>query len=199
MSEIHLKQLAQRFLVHRELDAEFILQTRYLITEVDDLSSLQLQQFLAYLNVNYSLNYNFSPETYRYWHVSPAFRVDPEDPRRVTVRVSALNGNGVYSGYRDFTYNRMDVGEYLSTLGELSITDAYVADDLRTTIQQLIGIDFDSTGVVLDSTVVDGVTEYTIEVTNENNLLWYGRGTVRVKDIPGIDTVIRVTGIILAD
>ncbi len=93
------------------LDGIAILSLVRITTKPTDLTKLK---FLNKLSQLYSLKYSFNSSNIKYWNISPLYFADPEDKKKTTIRLSALNGNGTYSGYKDFTYNRINLADYMS-------------------------------------------------------------------------------------
>ena len=143
-----------------------------------------------------NLGYSFTPSTLKYWHLSPLKIVDPENKKVTRVRISALNGNGKYSGFRDFTYNRVDLADYCKSLSLHSISDAYLSSDDSETIYNLLGLRFSTGEVDISVTEVDGVTTYTVTVVDENSLLWYGTGQIVVANLPHVSKFIKTNSLV---
>lgn len=199
MGEINLKQVAQRYLVHEMNSANFIVNHRYLVQEVIDNSDVTKLIFLEQLNKHLNLGYSFTPSTLKYWHLSPLKIVDPENKKVTRVRISALNGNGKYSGFRDFTYNRIDLADYCKSLTLHSISDAYLSSDDSETIYNLLGLRFSTGEVDITVTELEGVTTYTVTVVDENSLLWYGTGQIVVTNLPHVSKFIKTNSLVFFD
>lgn len=199
MGEINLKQVDQRYLVHEMNSANFIVNHRYLVQEVIDNSDVTKLIFLEQLNTHLNLGYSFAPSNLKYWHLSPLKIVDPENKKVTRVRISALNGNGKYSGFRDFTYNRVDLADYCKSLTLHSISDAYLSSDDSETIYNLLGLRFSTGEVDISVTELEGVTTYTVTVVDENSLLWYGTGQIVVANLPHVSKFIKTNSLVLFD
>ncbi len=157
-------------------------------------------RFLNYLNVLYNLDYVFTEENHIYWNISPVYLEDPSNKKRSVVRLTALNGNGKYTGYRDFIYSRIDLADYLATLGPVThMTERYRGQSPIEAVKNLIAQEFSEGEVDIQESTVDEVTTFTITVVDDNSPLWYGSGSVSITDIPEISKVVPVHSIVLMD
>lgn len=199
MSEVELRSVGHRYLVHDINDAEVIIQQRYLVQETLDISDVSKLRLLRYLNDLYQLDYVFTPSNLKFWNFSPLYIEDPENPKRTVVRLTALNGNGKYTGYRDFVYNRINLTDYCRLVEKQFITDRYQDQEDLDTIYNLLGQEIGSTDVDITVSTDGDVTIYRIEAVDPNSLLWYGVGEVRVSDIPDISTVIPINSFTMSD
>lgn len=157
-------------------------------------------RFLNYLNELYNLDYIFNEENHIYWNISPVYLEDPSNKKRSVVRLTALNGNGKYTGYRDFIYSRIDLADYLATLGPFThMTERYRGQSPIETVKNLIAQELSEGEVDIQESTVDEVTTFTITVVDDNSPLWYGSGSVSITDIPEISKVVPVHSIVLMD
>lgn len=171
-----------------------------LIRVREDLTAVSKINFLNHISVQYNLNYIFNDLNVGFWNISPIYLKDPTNPKRSVIRLSALDGNGSYSGYRDLVYNRMDIADYMSTLGELThSTTRYRGFSQLSTIKNLLALEFSEDEVeILEETIGD-ITKFTITIVDDNSLLWYGTGSISVSDIPDISTVIPLNTVIMSE
>ncbi len=179
------------------LDGIAILSLVRITTKPTDLTKLK---FLNKLSQLYSLKYSFNSSNIKYWNISPLYFADPEDKKRTKIRLSALDGNGSFSGYKDFEYNRIDVGDYLSSLGSSnSASNRYLGEHDLDSIKNLIAQEFSEGEVSISEEIVGEFIKYTVTVTDPESLLWYGSGSISVKDIPELSSIIKLNELILID
>lgn len=191
MSKIDLAQAARRFLVTSDYRAHVSAAQRYLVSySRTNPRTIAMMAFLSRLNIFYSMGYPFTELNIRYWNVSPVFEKIAGDPSAVVLRLTALNGNRVYTGYRDFTYNRMNLADYMGLLSTAQMTRVFETDNPIDTMHRLIGVQFYDGEAELTVTEGDGFVDYTISVLDDQSFLWYGSGTVRIADIPHMDSFI---------
>lgn len=142
--------------------------------------------------LNYlKINFNALTDDITKWHFSPILLLDPDNDLSSTrVRISGLDGNRLYNGYRDFTYTRIDLNttnQYNRTV-HVKLLD-YDLDPLDM-FYDLSGVRLSAEEVDIEVDIIDRIGTVTATIKDPGNLLWFGTVTFTITSIPHISELI---------